>query len=216
MPRKPPDACELLHGPYHAPALSIGDRDHCLYRDTLCKVTSWHDALIPWPQGVPVKGRSGPALIVTEGLVRALRCESAKAVCRHFRLCVGVVARDRKAFGVTRTNNPRSYELIACSTAPPRPCQNVACRSFSVTRAGSSPRSPIRCGRSSWTAAAMSDLLVMQLPTPATPSSVSTSTSVLRSSSGLLPWGQPPSTVPPVRPVMRTSTIFIGVKIRSG
>ena len=39
--------------------------------------------------------------------------------------------------------------LMACSTAPPRPCQKVRCRSFSVTRAGSSARSPMRNGRSS-------------------------------------------------------------------
>ena len=43
--------------------------------------------------------------------------------------------------------------LMACSTAPPRPCQKVLCRSFSLTRAGSSARSPIRSGRSSLTAA---------------------------------------------------------------
>src|SRR2546423_631590 len=55
----------------------------------------------------------------------------------------------------------------------------------------------------------MSDLLVMALPMPQRPSSVSTSTSVLRSSSGLLPCGQPPSTVPPVRPVIRRSVIFM-------
>ncbi len=44
--------------------------------------------------------------------------------------------------------------LMACSTLPPRPCQNVFCRSFSLTRAGSSARSPIRNGRSSFAAAA--------------------------------------------------------------
>ena len=45
--------------------------------------------------------------------------------------------------------------LMACSTAPPRPCQKVDCRSFSVTRAGSSARSPINIGRKSCTAAAV-------------------------------------------------------------
>src|SRR5262245_3033970 len=110
-----------------------------------------------------------------------------------------------------------STPLMACSTAPPRPCQKVLWRSFSVTRAGSSARSPIRCGRNRPTPAATSALLVMALPTPVRPSSVTTPTIVLRSSSGRLPWGQPPSTVPPGSPVRRTSTIFIGLlpRVRS-
>src|SRR5262245_36787805 len=112
MSHKPPDATELLHGPYNAPPLRVGDREHCLYRDTLCKVTSYHDALIPWPQGIPIEGSNGPGLIVTEELFRAVRTEAAKEVQWRCRLSVGLVARYRKASGVTRTNNPRSYELI--------------------------------------------------------------------------------------------------------
>src|SRR5262249_28107822 len=54
-------------------------------------------------------------------------------------------------------------------------------------------------------------LLVMALPTPTRPPSVSTSTTVLMLSSGVSSSAQPPSTVPPERPVRRTSTIFIGV-----
>ena len=64
----------------------------------------------------------------------------------------------------------------ALLTDPPRPCQNVVCRSFSVTRAGSSARSPISKGDRSLTDAATRALLVMALPTPINPSSVTTST----------------------------------------
>jgi len=78
-----------------------------------------------------------------------------------------------------------SMPLMACSTDPPRPCQNVVCRNFSVTRAGSSARSPISSGRSNLTAAATKALLVMALPIPVNPLSVMTSTMVCRSSSGL-------------------------------
>ena len=60
--------------------------------------------------------------------------------------------------------------LMACSTAPPRPCQKRLCRSFSLTRAGSSARSPIKSGRSSLTEASTRALLVMALPMPARPS----------------------------------------------
>ena len=39
--------------------------------------------------------------------------------------------------------------LIACSTAPPRPCQKLDCRSFSETRSGSTADSPRKSGQSS-------------------------------------------------------------------
>ena len=48
-----------------------------------------------------------------------------------------------------RSHRAMSMPLMACSTAPPRPCQKVLCRSFSVTRSGSSADSPISSGRSS-------------------------------------------------------------------
>ena len=46
-----------------------------------------------------------------------------------------------------------SMPLIACSTLPPRPCQKVIWRSFSATRSGSRPVSPISMGRRSSSAA---------------------------------------------------------------
>ena len=53
--------------------------------------------------------------------------------------------------------------------------------------------------------ASTSALLVMALPMPTSPSSLRTSMIVLISSSGFRSSTQPPSTVPPDRPVMRTS-----------
>ena len=58
---------------------------------------------------MPIGQRSAPALLVTEELVRAVRAESAAAIRWHWDLSVAVVARYRRAFGVTRTNNPRSH-----------------------------------------------------------------------------------------------------------
>src|SRR5262249_53807715 len=80
---------------------------------------------------------------------------------------------------------------------------------FSVTRIGSSARSPMSSGLSSRTPAATSALPVMALPTPTRPSSVRTSTTGLMSSSGLSSSAPPPSTLPPQRPVRRTSVIFM-------
>src|SRR5262245_10917907 len=73
MPRRCPDDCRLLHGPYAAPPLRVGDREACLVRDCLCAVTGRSAGRIPWPMGVPVGGRSGPAFIVTDELARAVR-----------------------------------------------------------------------------------------------------------------------------------------------
>src|SRR5262245_41330808 len=81
---------------------------------------------------------------------------------------------------------------------------------------GSSARSPMRIGRISRTDASTSALPVMALPTPTSPSSVMTSTMVLRSSSGLRSLAQPPSTVPPDRPVSLISTIFMGLALPVG
>jgi len=48
------------------------------------------------------------------------------------------------------SHSAMSKPLIACSTLPPRPCQNVDCRSFSVTRSGSTADSPSSSGHNSW------------------------------------------------------------------
>ena len=80
MPRPCPDGCCLLHGPYYAPPLRVGDREACMVRDALCVVTGWSDGRIPWPMGVAVGERSGPGFVLTEELARAARSESAKAI----------------------------------------------------------------------------------------------------------------------------------------
>ena len=73
------DRVRLLHGPYRAPCLHVGDRATCLRRDCDVKITGWTDALLPWPKGVPVGGRSGPSIVLDEELARAVRLESAAA-----------------------------------------------------------------------------------------------------------------------------------------
>jgi hypothetical protein len=84
MPRRRCPPAARLVGTYTAPGLRVGDREHCLFRDVLCKVTSFTEAPIDWPRGVPVGMRSAPALVVTEELAWALRSESAKAVRWHW------------------------------------------------------------------------------------------------------------------------------------
>jgi hypothetical protein len=112
MARRCPADCRLSQGPYASPKLAVGDRENCLVRDTLCVVTGWSDAPIPWPTGIPVGRRSRPTLIVTEELARAVRSESAKALRCWWGASVKTVWRWRKALGVTRTNNAGTNALV--------------------------------------------------------------------------------------------------------
>jgi hypothetical protein len=94
MPIAPP-----LIGTYTPPAVRIGDRVTCLFRDAECVVTSVSDAPIPWPRVQP-EGRGGCGLWVCDELVRAIRTESAIALKHWFGAATTVVWRWRKAFGV--------------------------------------------------------------------------------------------------------------------
>jgi hypothetical protein len=115
--RKPDDRERLLHGPYRAPPLRVGDRAACLRRDCDVKITGWTDAPLPWPQGVPVGGRSAPSILLDDELARAVRLESAAAIRYWWGVSAGVVWRWRKALGVGRTDSPGSRRLVLAASA---------------------------------------------------------------------------------------------------
>src|SRR5262245_65782984 len=103
----------LLFGPYRPPALRVGERATCLYRDCDALITGWTDAPISWPRCRPVGvPRTRPSLLVDEELARPIRGESALALRYWWGVSVGVVWRWRMALGVSRTNNPGSQQLI--------------------------------------------------------------------------------------------------------
>ena len=104
MPRRVDDRVRLLHGPYHAPSLRVGDRATCLFKDGDVHVTGWTDAPISWPRCLPVGRKGHPSLLVDEELARAIRNESAAAVGHWWGVSVGVVWRWRKALGVGPEN----------------------------------------------------------------------------------------------------------------
>ncbi len=79
MPRIP-DKCRLLHGPYHAPALSRGDKATCLLRDGDVVITGWTSARIPWRRCRPLESKGGNGVLLDEQLARAVRTEAAAAV----------------------------------------------------------------------------------------------------------------------------------------
>src|SRR5262245_4692176 len=107
------DRVKFLFGPYCPPPLKRGDRAFCLFRDCTVVVTSWTDARIPWPRCRPLDNPlGGSGLLVDEVLARAVRHESAVAICFWWRASEGAVWRWRKALGVTRTSSAGSRRLI--------------------------------------------------------------------------------------------------------
>jgi hypothetical protein len=79
--RSDDDRVKLLCGPDKPPALKVGSRAVCLYRDAEVVVYGWSDAPIPWPLCYRAETRAGgKGLLVEEELARAIRQESAMAV----------------------------------------------------------------------------------------------------------------------------------------
>jgi hypothetical protein len=109
-----PEKCKLFHGPYQPPPLSRGDRATCHLRGAV-KITSWTDARISWPRCLTRGHRGGSGVLLDDELARAVKQESAAAICFWWGVHDGVVWRWRKALGVTRTNNPGTHRLIQAS-----------------------------------------------------------------------------------------------------
>src|SRR5271167_1560045 len=100
MSKRTDDRTRLLHGPYQAPRLHVGDRTVCLFKDCDVAVTGWTDAPISWPRCLPVGSTGHPGLLVDDELARAVRMESAAAIRHWWGVSVCVVWRWRKALGV--------------------------------------------------------------------------------------------------------------------
>src|SRR5262249_2000214 len=75
------DRTKLLFAPYQPPALKVGDRGFCLYRNAEVVVYDWSLAPVPWPLCYQAsKPGSGKGILVDFELARAIRHESAAAV----------------------------------------------------------------------------------------------------------------------------------------
>ena len=112
-PRNEEDLVKLLYGPYRHPALRVGQRAMCLYRDAEVVVYGWSAARIAWPLCYHVGTRAfGKGLLVDEELARAVRLESAVAVAHWWGVSRATVRKWRKVVGAGRKNNPGSQRLI--------------------------------------------------------------------------------------------------------
>jgi hypothetical protein len=113
MPRRVPEKCKLLFGPYTPPPLRKGDRATCLYRDPDVVDTSWSDGRISWPRCRALGHRGGSGLLVEEELARAVRNESAAAIMYWWGASETAVWHWRKALGVEgRAGTEGSRRLI--------------------------------------------------------------------------------------------------------
>ena len=106
------DRVKLLFGPYKAPALKRGDRATCLFKDCEVVVTGWADARVSWPRCLPLGTKGRPSLLVDEEPARAIKHESAAALCHWWGVSELLVWRWRRALGVDRLNCEGSQRLI--------------------------------------------------------------------------------------------------------
>jgi hypothetical protein len=100
MPRRVPEKCKLLFGPYEPPPLRKGERTHCLYRDALVVVTNWSGGRISWPRCRALGHRGGSGLLAEEELARAITHESATALMYWWGITCSTVTLWRTALGV--------------------------------------------------------------------------------------------------------------------
>jgi hypothetical protein len=107
----------LLHGPYRAAALHVGDRAFCLFRGAEVIITSWTDAPISWPRCRALHSKGGSGLLVDAELARAVRTESAVAIKRWWGVSSKAAWHWRRALSVGRTNNEGSLRLIQAASA---------------------------------------------------------------------------------------------------
>ena len=127
------DHVRLLFGPDNPPALKVGDKALCLYRDAQVVIYDWSLARIPWPLCYHAGTRAaGKGLLVDEELARAIRLESAVAVGHWWGVSEATVLKWRKVMGAGRRNNPGTQRLIRAAVLK-------ACYSREILQRGDSP-----------------------------------------------------------------------------
>lgn len=96
------DRYKLLSGPYRAPSFRYGQTMLCEVRGELI-VRGLSAGRIPWPLGIK-KGERNRSLVVTGGLVEAVKRESNIAVAYWWGVNANTVTKWRKALGIGLSN----------------------------------------------------------------------------------------------------------------
>lgn len=130
-----------LLGAYKSPRFKYGDRVLCEVRGEVV-VVGLSDAPIPWPLGRP--GHFRESLVVYKGLARAVRRESASAICERWGVTAQTVSRWRKELGVgpmtqgtsrLKSQALRESEALAEAVARGRPAADEAERRRKISAA---------------------------------------------------------------------------------
>jgi hypothetical protein len=108
-----------LLGRYSTPKVRYGHSAKCAIRGEVvfCGLS---DAPIPWPLGRLSRPHKGK-LVVFRGLVKALRLESAVAVCHHWRISPVTLWRWRRALGIGANTRGSVALRAALRKGKPRP-----------------------------------------------------------------------------------------------
>lgn len=99
----PPNAPELIGGPYRPPRCKIGKPVYDLLHGDLV-VVAISDAPIPWPMIRTHPNSRGTVPAMTADLKRAVERESVEAIAHHWQTSRWTVRRWRHALGVDRFN----------------------------------------------------------------------------------------------------------------
>ena len=104
---------KLLFDPYKPPALNVGDRAFCLYRDAEVIVYDWSLATVSWPLCYQANRRGvGKGILVDDELARAIRHESVMAIQYWWGVSQKTVCKWRAALGIRRLDAEGSRRLI--------------------------------------------------------------------------------------------------------
>lgn len=99
-----PDSLSItLTRTYHTPRYQYGDIVTDAVRGEVI-VTRTSDAPIPWPMAKLPGGRK-PGLVVSAGLLEALRTESSVAICHHWGVTGQTVSKWRGLLGIERNTS---------------------------------------------------------------------------------------------------------------
>ena len=112
---KPTTNVPLRHGPYHAPAVQIGEFLFCSLRGRNLKVVDWSDSPIPWP-----RARVGGHLvrIVCGDLEKAMQVESMAAVAFAWGLSLTPVVKWRRGLASPPPRLSAEEEELEASGVP--------------------------------------------------------------------------------------------------